>query len=222
MINLETAERIEFASTPPAMRRQVRETALRVLYAVDAGKRPLDEVMDDSVSASELDERAQGHLKQLVGGVLDNRHRIDAALDRFATDFPTHRQAVVDRNILRLAAAEILFNVSDAPPGAVVNEAVELAKKYSTKDSGRFVNGVLGALVRDHVGIEVPAASPEDDSEIEPDTAPTRFWGETDPETEPDTPDPLTPNTQHIGNAGGGTLSANSANPKPNSEEPHA
>jgi hypothetical protein len=50
---------------------------------------------------------------------------------------------------LRLAAAEILFRVSDAPPGAVVNEAVELAKKYSTAESGRFVNGVLGTLVRE-------------------------------------------------------------------------
>ena len=61
----------------------------------------------------------------------------------------TVRQTAVDRNILRLAAAEILFGVSDAPPGAVVNEAVELAKKYSTADSGRFVNGVLGTLVRE-------------------------------------------------------------------------
>ena len=200
MSNLEQAGQIQFANTPPALRRGVRETALRVLYAMDAGKRPLDEVLDDSISASELDDRGRGYLRQLVRGTIDNRNAIDAALDRFATDFPTHRQAVVDRNILRLAAAEILFAVSDAPPGAVVNEAVELAKKYSTKDSGRFVNGVLGALVRDHTGVEVPAPATDDDEEPETDTTPTRYWGEPDPDT-------LTPNTQH---------------PTPTTEEPYA
>lgn len=203
MSNLEQAERIQFANTPPAVRRGVRETALRVLYAVDAGKRPLDEVLDDSLSASELDDRGRGFLKLLVAGTLDNRNAIDAALDRFATDFPTHRQAVVDRNILRLAAAEILFSVSDAPAGAVVNEAVELAKKYSTKDSGRFVNGVLGALVRDHVGIEVAATQAEDDEETEPDVAPTRYWGETDNNTQ-------------------SSDDADSKHQTPNTEDPHA
>ncbi|MBC7808160.1 MAG: transcription antitermination factor NusB [Akkermansiaceae bacterium] len=165
------------------MRRNVRETALRVLYAMDAGKRSREDVMDDSMNASELDDRGRIYLQQLVAGTLDNRTAIDAALDKFATDFPTHRQAVVDRNILRLAAAEILFGVSDAPTGAVVNEAVELAKKYSTKDSGRFVNGVLGALVRDHVGIEVSITVPDDDMEdMTSEATATRFWG--DPDTQ--------------------------------------
>lgn len=183
MNNLEPVAHIPLTNAPPAMRRNVRETALRVLYAVDAGKRSLEDVMDDSVSASELDERGSGYVKQLVNGTLNNRVAIDSALDKFATDFPTHRQAVVDRNILRLAAAEILFQVSDAPAGAVVNEAVELAKKYSTKDSGRFVNGVLGALVRDHTGIEVPATTDVDNDtdDSTEETTPTRFWGDPDP-----------------------------------------
>ncbi|MBC8137430.1 MAG: transcription antitermination factor NusB [Fibrella sp.] len=179
MNDLEQVKPVPLTNAPPAMRRNVRETALRVLYAMDAGKRPVEDVLEDSVSASELDDRGRAYLQQMVAGTLDNRTAIDTALDRFATDFPTHRQAVVDRNILRLAAAEILFGISDAPAGAVVNEAVELAKKYSTKDSGRFVNGVLGALVRDHVGIEVPATvTDEDADETEPDVAPTRYWGE--------------------------------------------
>lgn len=84
-----------------------------------------------------------------MAATLRNQKEIDATLDRLATGFPIERQTVVDRNILRMAAAEILYRASDAPPGVVVNEAVELAKKFSTGESGRFVNGVLGTLVRE-------------------------------------------------------------------------
>lgn len=130
-------------------RRVGRETALRILYTVDVGKQPLDEVVSETLEAHEMDEKGEEFTRALVAGTIRNQKEIDVFLDRFAVGFPTDRQTAVDRNILRLAAAEILFHVSDAPPGAVVNEAVELAKKYSTAESGRFVNGVLGSLVRE-------------------------------------------------------------------------
>jgi len=109
----------------------------------------VDEVIAESADANDLDEKAREFMESLVRGTLRSRAEIDSEIDRLAVGFPTERQTAVDRNILRLAAAEILFQASDAPPGAVVNEAVELAKKYSTGESGRFVNGVLGALVRE-------------------------------------------------------------------------
>ena len=96
-----------------------------------------------------MDERLLDFVRKLVTVTLKSQNEIDPMLEKLATGFPVARQTVVDRNILRMAAAEILFHASDAPPGAVVNEAVELAKKFSTSESGRFVNGVLGALVRD-------------------------------------------------------------------------
>jgi len=130
-------------------RRAARETALRVLYTVDVGKQPVDEVLAETIETNELDEKGVAFARSLVVGTIRSQKEIDAEIDRIAVGFPTIRQTAVDRNILRLAAAEILFRVSDAPPGAVVNEAVELAKKYSTAESGRFVNGVLGTLVRD-------------------------------------------------------------------------
>lgn len=209
MSDLTDTTPVPLSAAPPAMRRNVRETTLRVLYAVDAGKRSLEDVLDDSLNASDLDERGRAYLQQLVARVVKNRFELDAELDKFATDFPTHRQAVVDRNILRLAAAEIVLGASDAPPGAVVNEAVELAKKYSTKDSGRFVNGVLGALVRSHTGTEVPP-TPEiadGDGEGEDYTPPTHFWGERPEDATNETLETLTTNTQ---------------NPKPNPEDPDA
>lgn len=136
-------------SKTPTTRRAAREAALQALYTVEVGKHAPDEVLDEVLEHAQLDEKAAEFTRALAHATLRSRREIDPILNRLAVGFPIARQTVVDRNILRLAAAEILFAASDAPPGAVVNEAVELAKKYSTAESGRFVNGVLGALVRE-------------------------------------------------------------------------
>jgi N utilization substance protein B len=81
----------------------------------------------------------------LVHGVQQARQEIDMRLAALSTGWGLERQAAVDRNIMRLAAYEILY-LPDIPTGASINEAVELAKKFSTAESGRFVNGVLGTL----------------------------------------------------------------------------
>lgn len=130
-------------------RRAAREAALRALYTVDVGRQPVADVLEETITANELNEEAAQFTRELVLGVLESRRKTDATLDRIAVGFPLVRQTAVDRNILRLAAWEILRESPDAPAGAVVNEAVELAKKYSTAESGRFVNGVLGTLVRE-------------------------------------------------------------------------
>ena len=132
-----------------SVRRAARERALQTLYTVEVGKQTPDEVFAEALETPEWDEKAAEFVHRLVAATLHNQKEIDTTLDRLATGFPIARQTVVDRNILRMAAAEILYSASDAPPGVVVNEAVELAKKFSTGESGRFVNGVLGALVRD-------------------------------------------------------------------------
>lgn len=89
--------------------------------------------------------RVAGFTIALVNGVHQNKEELDKALTRLATGWSLDRQVSVDRNILRMAAFEMLY-LRDIPPSASINEAVELAKKYSTSESGRFVNGVLGAL----------------------------------------------------------------------------
>jgi N utilization substance protein B len=136
-------------SKQPTTRRAAREAALQALYTIEVGKQTPDEALAEVLEHALLDEKAADFTQTLVRATLHNRREIDPVLSRLAVGFPIDRQTVVDRNILRLAAAEILFAASDAPPGAVVNEAVELAKKFSTAESGRFVNGVLGALVRE-------------------------------------------------------------------------
>ena len=149
-------------------RRAARELALRVLYSVDVGHQPVEEALQETIDANALDEKASEFCRLLVWGTVKSRREIDATIDRIAVGFPTERQTAVDRNILRLSAAEILIHVSDAPPGAVVNEAVELAKKYSTGESGKFVNGVLGTLVRE---VEEAAANRPAEPEAEPTDA---------------------------------------------------
>jgi N utilization substance protein B len=128
-------------------RREARELALRMLFQLDVGKQPVDEVVEAALAQSHLDQKNQEFSEDLVKGALAHQAEIDGRLTVLATDWALDRQAAVDRNILRLAAYEMLFR-PDSPVAAVVNEAVELAKKYSTAESGRFVNGVLGGLAR--------------------------------------------------------------------------
>jgi len=134
-------------------RRDARELALRILYEVELGRQPLKEVINAALEQSQLDTKNAAFARDLAEGAVSNRKEIDAKLSQLAIDWATERQAVVDRNILRLAAYEMLHR-PDSPVAAVVNEAVELAKKYSTAESGRFVNGVLGALAREPRGGE--------------------------------------------------------------------
>lgn len=128
-------------------RREARELALRMLFQLDLGKQPTDEVVEAALAQSRLEGANRQYSEELVRGALEHQIEIDGRITALTPDWTPDRQAAVDRNILRLAAYELLYR-PDAPVAAVVNEAVELAKKYSTSDSGRFVNGVLGALAR--------------------------------------------------------------------------
>jgi N utilization substance protein B len=78
----------------------------------------------------------------LIRGVLEHREKIDAEIQKHAKNWSLHRMAAVDRNVLRLATYEMLFR-DDIPPIVSINEAVDIAKKFSTHDSGKFVNGIL-------------------------------------------------------------------------------
>ena len=93
-------------------------------------------------------EEALAYGRALASGVRDNIKDIDAHVDRLAEGWPVDRQPAVDRNILRIAIYEI-SHVDSVPPVVAVDEAVELAKRYSTAESGKFVNGVLAGYLRE-------------------------------------------------------------------------
>ena len=127
------------------MRRKARALALQTLYEVDCvGHEPtstLARLMEDNPLSGEAATFAQG----LVNGVLDNRAKLDAIIQTYASNFPVAQLSVIDRNILRLAIFE-LFTSGKGLAKVVINEAVELAKAFGSESSPRFINGVLGAV----------------------------------------------------------------------------
>jgi transcription antitermination factor NusB len=138
-------------------RRRARELALQLLYQNDiAGEDSLEtlEQLPQRLTARhgpEIEEFSRSLLREVLG----RRAEIDERLAALSEHWKLKRMSAVDRNILRLGAAEILYR-SDIPPKVAINEAVELAKKYGDADSGRFVNGILDALLHSRdTGTEV-------------------------------------------------------------------
>ena len=99
-----------------------------------------------------MPEKETEFVARLVRGTLERVDEIDYRLSQLATDWSLDRMANVDRNVLRLAAFEMLF-LEDVPVNVSINEAVELAKAYGTAESGKFVNGILGNLVRQYSNV---------------------------------------------------------------------
>lgn len=131
---------------PAGSRRHSRIAAFQVLFEADLSEHPLEPVLEQHLAAAGLSEQAAEFTRHLVHGVLRHREEIDAVIRERAPLFPLEDMAPVDRNILRLAIYEVLFDNRGAPVRVAINEAVELAKGYGSESSGRFINGVLGAV----------------------------------------------------------------------------
>ena len=120
-------------------RREARERALSLLYEAEVKDRPPKVILDEQPVVPEP------FVVALVVGVGQRGIDIDALIERFAIDWTLERMPAIDRNVLRIAVYELLER-ADVPVAAIISEAVELAKRYSTDDSGRFVNGILASL----------------------------------------------------------------------------
>jgi len=125
-----------------------RELALLWLFQIDVGKLPVEEVLKTAPEGIEgVEEEGAFFAQQLARGVLGDQRRIDDAISKYARGWSLSRMAAVERSILRVALFEIL-DVADIPASVSVDEAVEIAKKYGSEESGKFVNGILGAFLR--------------------------------------------------------------------------
>ena len=127
-------------------RTKAREYALKMLYAIDISKETPKEYIDLFwQNNEETDLEIKAFANSLVLGVSNNRDRIDKLISKHATNWQLKRMAVIDRNILRFASYELLF-IQDIPPKVSINEAIDIAKKYGDRDSGKFVNGILDKI----------------------------------------------------------------------------
>jgi N utilization substance protein B len=127
------------------IRRKARTVALQVLYEFDAARHDVEAALAHLLADAGLSGEDADFAQRLVSGVVQNKEQIDQHIRKFAPAWPLEQISMVDRNILRLAIFEILLD-NNVPVKVAINEAVELAKKFGSDSSSRFVNGVLGSV----------------------------------------------------------------------------
>ncbi len=124
-----------------------RTLALQTLFTWDFNKNKkddLEKIVHNNFTNFAPEFNDGGFVKELVIGVIDNVEKIDNFIIKYATEWPIDQLTIVDRNILRLGIYELMF--TDTPPRVIINEAIEIAKSFGGDASGKFVNGVLGAM----------------------------------------------------------------------------
>lgn len=133
-------------------RHLARSIAMQALYQWDFKGKPADElpiIVDQNITefGMGLDDDKE-FVKETVNGVIDNLTQIDEIIQKYATNWPIDQITIIDRNILRIGVYELKFN-EKIPAKVAINEAIEIAKSYGGQTSGKFVNGVLGAIYND-------------------------------------------------------------------------
>ena len=126
-------------------RRKARATIFQALYEIDSTGHNADDVVSRLLADKGLSEENNAFVRQQVSGVIRNKQELDENIKRFAPAWPINQLPAVDRNILRLAIFELLID-NKVPISITINEAVELAKKFGSDSSARFVNGVLSSV----------------------------------------------------------------------------
>jgi N utilization substance protein B len=143
-------------STSP--RRQARIAALQTLYEVDSTNHPMGDVLrrnldepttENPTPVGLTDPAGREFARELAEGVTENQADLDRIIEKSAPNWPITQMSPIDKNILRLAIFEILFD-NRVPLKAAINEAVELGKRFGSDSSSRFINGVLGTIAAEH------------------------------------------------------------------------
>jgi len=126
-------------------RRRARAVALQAMYEIDTTRHEAEEVLGRLLAEENLSGDNTAFVRQMVKQVVAHQEEIDGNIQRFAPTWPVEQLSAIDRNILRLAISEILFD-NRVIIKVAINEAVELAKKFGSENSSKFVNGVLGSI----------------------------------------------------------------------------
>ena len=132
-------------------RRKAREYALQMLFQWDITHDSIDQIASTFFEDEEEDQAVGDFARQLVIRTVEHIEKIDQLIQRHAEHWRLDRMATVDRNLLRLAAQEFIFD-NETPKSVVINEAIEIARRYSTQDSPQFINGILDSIKRELEG----------------------------------------------------------------------
>ncbi|HVT13327.1 MAG TPA: transcription antitermination factor NusB [Fimbriimonadaceae bacterium] len=164
----------------PTSRRKARIAALQALYKIEIAKSPIATAVEEMRTHGDLSPFLADYAERLIAGVRNNQAPLDKRLSAIIREYDYDRVAVVDKNMLRIAAFELLFEPS-IPPAVTINEAIEIARKFSTEESGKFVNGVLGKLLEESpkVNWDPSSAPPEEQEEIVHDDEPVEVEEQT-------------------------------------------
>ena len=129
-----------------AGRHPARRVALQTLFEIDFSRGDPKDTWTRGAFRAGLTEESAGFAWDLVQGVLDNRKQLDGEIAALAPEFPIDQMAKIDKNVLRIALYELRIS-GDAPPGVIIDEAVELAKLFGSEVAPKFVNGVLATAL---------------------------------------------------------------------------
>lgn len=131
-------------------RRKAREVAVQTMFYLDFNeddtKKAIEAVIDER--DERISDGARCYACSLVEGSRAHLADIDKLVGSLALEWTTDRMPAVDRNIARIAVFELKYGAEDVPPNVVINEAIELAKLFGTDESGRFINGILGTIIK--------------------------------------------------------------------------
>lgn len=126
-------------------RRKAREETLRILYRLEFDNREPDEILQHYWKSRRTDRETRDYSTWLTKGITSHQDEIDSLIQSTSEHWRLSRMAVIDRNVLRMAIYELLFE-KDIAPAIVINEAIEIARRYSGDESAVFVNGILDAV----------------------------------------------------------------------------
>lgn len=152
-------------------RTRARELSLQFLYQLDLLGEAVKDELSEFLRSEEKDGETCRYARRLVEGTHEHRAAIDAEIQGVAQNWQISRMAVIDRNVLRLAAYELMF-CDDIPPKVAINEAIELGKRYSTENSGKFINGILDKI-KSRVAEGTTGTPMDEDAESAPTPPPT-------------------------------------------------
>ena len=144
-----------------ATRRETREWVVQLLFQLDLNASDdLDQTFAHFWAEREANPKSRTFTESIVRGTIENRDAVDARIKEAVEHWDIHRMGVIERNVLRMAVYE-MFHRPDIPPVVTINEAVDIAKYFSSTESGRFVNGILDRIRK---GLSRPARSPAAES----------------------------------------------------------